>query len=306
MRSAERTPIEDAGMTVATAEQLRRMLGSRVVSANAIRGGYSPASRWVVTLQDGRSAFVKQASDQSVVHRLRREHDIYARLDGPWRPEVLAFEDGEQPVLVLEDLSACHWPPPWNARQVGAVRATLDRVATHPVPPDLRRAADPDRAQGGWPEVARDPAPFLRLGLCSQRWLDEALPTLLSAADLALLEGDALCHLDVRSDNLCFLPDGQVILIDWDCAAVGNPEFDFAFWLPSLHLEGGPAPDASVTPGVVALVAGFFASRAGLPDIPIAPAVRNVQQRQLAVALPWVASVLQLSSPDGPRFDRRP
>ncbi len=179
--------------------------------------------------------------------------------------------------------------------------------AAHAVPPGLGRAVDTDVAQGGWPEVARDPAPFLRLRLCSQRWLDEALRSLLSAADPALLDGDALCHLDVRSDNLCFRPDGQALLIDWDCAAAGNPEFDFAFWLPSLHLEGGPAPetDANVTPGFVALVAGFFASRAGLPNIPIAPAVRSIQQRQLAVALPWAASVLQLSSPDGPSSDRR-
>lgn len=295
-------------MTASTAEQLHRMLRSPVVFAKAIRGGYTPASRWVVKLEDGRSAFVKQASDESIVPRLRREHDVYAHLDGPWRPDVLAFEDGEQPVLVLEDLSACHWPPPWKARQVDAVRATLDRVAAHPLPPGLRRVADTDMAEGGWPDVARDPAPFLSLGLCSQQWLDEALPSLHGAADPTLLDGSALCHLDVRSDNLCFRPDGQAILIDWDYAAVGNPEFDFAFWLPSLHLEGGPTPESigTVTPGVVALVAGFFASRAGLPNIPIAPGVRGIQQRQLAVALPWAASVLGLISPDGSGSDRLP
>jgi aminoglycoside phosphotransferase (APT) family kinase protein len=152
--------------------------------------------------------------------------------------------------------------------------------------------------------VARDPASLLSLHLCSHRWLDEALPTLLQAADPRLLDGDALCHLDVRSDNLCFRDDGQAVLVDWNFAAVGNAEFDVAFWLPSLRAEGGPAPQevaGGIDPGVVALVAGFFASRAGLPVIPAAPRVRHVQRVQLEVALPWAAAVLGLPALDHPR-----
>jgi hypothetical protein len=290
-------------MAPSAAEQLRRLLGSAVVSARRLRGGYTPAERWVVTLSDGRSAFVKQAVHESVVPRLRRERDTYSRLSGSWLPEMLAFEDAARPLLVLEDLSACDWPPPWRAGQVDAVRAALAGVASHRVPRGLPRALDTDIVEGGWPEVARDPKPFLSLRLCSARWLENALPTLLDAADPTLIDGESLCHLDVRSDNLCFRPDGQAVLIDWDCASVGNPEFDLAFWLPSLHLEGGPAPQdvAGITPGVAALVAGFFASRAGLPNIPHAPGVRGIQLRQLAVALPWVADVLGLGMPDSQR-----
>ena len=284
-----------------TAAQLEKVLGSSVAHARPIPGGYTPAGRWVVKLSDGRSAFVKQALHESIVARLRREHDTYSRLNGPWLPKVLAFEDGPRPLLVLEDLSGCHWPPPWRTGQVDAVRATLDALAAHPIPPGMRRAIDTGLVEAGWPEVARDPRPLLSLGLCSERWLEDALPTLVDAADPAILDGDALCHLDVRSDNLCFRLDGRAVLIDWDCAAVGNPEFDLAFWLPSLHLEGGPAPQsvAAVTPGIVALVAGFFASEAGLPTIPHAPGVRGIQLRQLEVALPWAASALGLSPPDG-------
>lgn len=296
----ESTENRSEPMPGSTADQLHRLLGSAVVQARPVRGGYTPATRWVIRLSDGRGAFVKHAVHESVVPRLRREHDAYSHLSGRWLPEVLAFEDGAWPILVLEDLSACHWPPPWSAGQVDAVRATLDALAGHPVPPGARRAIDTGIVEGGWPEVARDPRPFLSLGLCSTRWLEDALPALLDAADPALLDGCALCHLDVRSDNLCFRADGQAVLIDWDCAAVGNPEFDFAFWLPSLHLEGGPAPQVAgaVTAGVVALVAGFFASDAGLPIIPHAPDVRDIQLRQLKVALPWAASVLELDPPD--------
>src|ERR1700733_1782051 len=105
-------------MPRSTADQLHRLLGSAVVSARAIRRGYTPAARWVVKLSDGREAFVKHAVHESVVPRLRREHDTYSHLSGPWLPKVLAFEDGAWPMLVLEDLSMCHWPPPWSAEQV--------------------------------------------------------------------------------------------------------------------------------------------------------------------------------------------
>jgi hypothetical protein len=73
------------------------------------------------------------------------------------------------------------------------------------------------------------------------------------------VEGDSLCHLDVRSHNLCFRADGGAVLVDWDCAGIGNPEFDLAFWLPSLHLEGDPRPEAvaDCAPGMVAIVAGY-------------------------------------------------
>jgi aminoglycoside phosphotransferase (APT) family kinase protein len=132
-------------------------------------------------------------------------------------------------------------------------------------------------------------------------WLDRALPILIDAADPRLLDGTALLHTDVRSDNLCFR-DGATVLVDWNHTSVGNPEIDVAFFLPSLHLEGGPPPrDVAphVTPGMAAHVAGYFASRAGLPAPPTAPLVRDIQRRQLEVALPWAAALLDLPPPDG-------
>ena len=293
--------LQNAELSGRTAERLRRLLGSDVVSSRVVEGGYTPAFRWSVTVADGRAAFVKQAVELSIVPRLRREASIYRHLQGMWHPRLLGFDDDLDPILVLEDLSDCYWPPPWKASLVEAVRLSLQEVAAHPVPPGLRRGIGDFVAESGWPEVARNPAPFLALRLCSESWLQQALQVLLSAADPALLDGDALCHLDVRSDNLCFRANGQAILVDWDCAAVGNPQFDLAFWLPSLHLEGGPVPwsVAPIDPGIVALVAGFFASEAGLPDIPVAPRVRTIQRAQLEIALPWAAHALGLSPPDG-------
>ena len=149
-----------------------------------------------------------------------------------------------------------------------------------------------------WRDVATDPAPFLALGLCSAAWLDAALPILADAAAAAPLAGDALTHGDIRSDNVCFR-DGRAIVIDWNHAALGNPDADIAFWLPSLHEEGGPAPEAILpdAPGLAAWVAGFFCAHAGGPPIPDAPHVRPLQVRQSRTALPWAARALGLPPP---------
>ena len=134
----------------------------------------------------------------------------------------------------------------------------------------------------------------------SAGWLERALPALLEVAGPSVFKGDQLCHFDVRSDNLCFRDDGSAVLVDWNLAEIGNPRLDVAFWLSSLALEGGPSPEAILpdAPAEAAVVAGFFASRCGLPDIPDAPRVRDVQKRQLIAALPWVCHALDLPVPE--------
>jgi aminoglycoside phosphotransferase (APT) family kinase protein len=115
------------------------------------------------------------------------------------------------------------------------------------------------------------------------------------------LAGRDVLHLDVRSDNICFRGDGAV-LVDWNHTCRGNRLADIAFWLPSLHSEGGPAPEEvfELEPAWPPLIAGYFASYAGLPPIAAAPTVRGVQLSQLRAALPWAQRALGLPSLDGP------
>jgi len=147
----------------------------------------------------------------------------------------------------------------------------------------------------GWAMVARDPRPFLRLGFAGADWLEAALPVLVEAEAACRLEGTALTHFDLRSDNICFTDRGPVF-VDWAAACLGNPDVDLGGWLPSLAFEGGPPPDAVLpnAPEVAAWVSGYFAARAGLPTIPDAPFVRRVQREQLTTALPWVQRALKL------------
>ncbi|WP_246488795.1 phosphotransferase [Kutzneria kofuensis] len=279
-------------------ERLTRAIGRPVVRVTPFTGrGYTPARRMIVELADGSTVFAKQATTKPTAKWLRTEFSNYRQLRGSFRPELIGWDDdgGLEPILVLEDLSHALWPPPWTAERIQRVLDTIAEIGRQPIP-DGVEPLDADWLRGGWRTVAEDPEPFLSLGMCTPAWLDRALPTLLAAVESAPLKGDQLLHLDVRSDNLCFDGD-RTLFVDWNHACVANPEVERAFFLPSMHAEGGPAPDevTTIDPGLVGVVAGYFASHAGLPPVPGAPGVRPIQRTQLEVALPWVVKALGLA-----------
>jgi hypothetical protein len=259
-------------------------------------GGYGiNKGHWRVELDDGRHAFAKVALDDDAADWIRDELRVYRHVRAPFMARLLGSHDGDETLLLLEDLGGAHWPPPWREGDVDAVRATLADVAAAEPPADLRALESVRRRLNGWIDVAEDPEPLLSTGLCSPAWLERALPVLVETGETCDLRGDSLLHLDVRSDNLCF--DGErVVLVDWNLAAVGNSLLDTVAWLPSLRLEGGPPPWEILpeTGGLSALVAGFFASRARLPPPPTAPRVRAFQRAQAEIALPWAARELGL------------
>lgn len=280
---------------------ITRVTGSRPATwaALASRGYGRVNAHWRVRLGDGRTVFVKQALSEEASEWLRTERRVYESVQRPFLPLYFgASDESETVLLVLEDLSDAVWPPPWTAARIEAVQTTL--AALHETrPPAGIPQLEPVREHVvGWGNVARDPVPLLATSLCSATWLEEALPVLARASAEARLDGKELLHLDVRSDNVCFIERGAV-LVDWNLAHQGNGDFDIAFWLPSLELEGGPKPwqVLSDAGALAAAVAGFFASRAGLPPPPGAPTVRDFQEAQAEVALRWAARELELPPP---------
>ncbi|MEY4550766.1 MAG: hypothetical protein RL685_6961 [Pseudomonadota bacterium] len=290
-------------MDAALRKRVAALLGKEPVAWRKVERGYSPAERWVLQLADGSSVFAKVGTSDLTNRWLRSEHRVYAQLRADFLPQLRGWEDAaERPLLLLEDLSSAHWPPPWQPGQLEQLLAVHQRLSqTRPLPSGLPSLEIERARYSGWLQVERNPAPFLALGLCSRHWLEAALPTLLLAQDLALLSGEELVHNDVRSDNLCFLGE-RVVFVDWNNAHVGNARLDLAGFAPSLRLEGGPLPEELVPDEVAfaAQVSGYFAAYAGLPPVPNAPRVRYIQLRQLRIALPWAARVLGLPAPDLP------
>ena len=281
------------------------LLEKHPVTWRRAQGGYTPAERWLVDFTDGSSCFVKAGVTPYTADALRAENNlIYSRLAAPFLPRLLAWEDDDVPLLVLEDLSAAHWPPPWTRDQVDAVLRTLDAIHNVSLPGLPGATVEGILESGTWATVTTDPTDFLRLGLCSETWLSKAAPALIQAARQgeAACAGESLCHADVRSDNICIAGD-RVMFVDWNFASKGNGEIDVAAWLPSLQAEGGPPPDEILADAAhwAALMSGYFAARAGLPAIPNAPRVRAVQLAQLRTALPWAQRALGLPPLDGPK-----
>lgn len=276
-------------------------IGAALVGWEAVatRGYARSCAHWRARLADGRRVFIKHALTATAVEWLRAERVIYEAVRGSFIPEFFgAYDDGDLALIVLEDLTDAEWPPPWSPSRIESVLASLDALH-HTAPPNEIGKLDAIRAEiVGWPDIAANPEPLLSTGLCAPSWLEEAMPALLQASEYAQLDGTELLHFDVRSDNLC-LRDGKAVLFDWNLARVGNGDFDVAFWLPSLALEGGPPP-WEVLPDagpLAAAVAGFFSVRAGLPPPPTAPTVRDFQRAQAQVALAWTARELAFPLP---------
>ena len=265
-----------------------------------VQGGYTPVERGVVRFADGSSAFCKRATNDWTSAHLRSEHQVYLALEGkPFLPQVLGWDEGG-PTLILEDLSDGRWPPPWLPGDVDRVLATIRRLHTTQVPKGAipnRPPEELDVIGQGWRLVAENPVPFLGLDLASETWLSENVTALADAEAQAQLGGNDVAHLDMRSDNICFLGD-RVVFVDWDKACRANGDLDIAAWLPSLRLEGGPEPDELLDdPKLAAAVSGWWAYQAGLPAPPEVPRVRWIQREQLKIALPWAARALGLPQP---------
>src|SRR5206468_3576505 len=106
---------------------LARRLGARPLH-RIQSGGYTLMEHWLIEL-DGSRAFAKVAVDEPTAGFLRAEERVYSQIEGSFAPAFLGWDDdGVRPILLLEDLSECHWPPPWRDGDVDAVLAALDEL----------------------------------------------------------------------------------------------------------------------------------------------------------------------------------
>jgi len=290
-------------------------LGSRVVAAHSQAGGFSPGVAARLELADGTRVFVKAVCaepnpDSPRIHR--REARIAAALpaDVPAPALRWSWDDGEWVVLAFDDIDGHAPEMPWRAdeleRVLAAVSALADALTPSPIALEPAPAAL-GRMFGGWRRIADDrdaadgadraQAPDIPTPLKS--WLGELVALELRWRDA--VRGDTLVHLDLRADNLVLTPD-RVFVVDWPWAAVGAPWLDLVAMLPSVAMQGGPAPDDiwrahPLSRGVddehvdafVAALAGFFVHSSRLPPAPGLPTLRPFQAGQGEQAVAWLA-----------------
>lgn len=296
----DRTPTPELRSLVASA------FGKAPARWLAPHAGLSAAQRFVVRFADGSSVFVKAAVDDPTEGWLRTEHEILSRVGGTFAPQPLAWvEEGDRPVLVIEDLSGAHWPADhypvtWKAGQFDLLLETLRHVAAATPPRSLPGAEWGFERQ--WPLIAREADDFLALGLCSEAWLREAIDGLVEAERSLELAGDALVHNDVRSDNLCFVGE-RMVLVDWGSALRGNPHHDLAAALSTLPLEGGPDPfDVLPAGGSWAAYHAARSARRAYRETEAPEWLGRVLRRISTICLRWAARSLDLPRWTGPHW----
>jgi aminoglycoside phosphotransferase (APT) family kinase protein len=297
-------------------------LGSRVVSARSQAGGFSPGVAARLRLADGARVFVKAVCgssnpDSPAIHR--REARVAAALPAGVPAPALrwSWDDGEWVVLAFDDVDGRAPELPWRAGELKRVLDALYGLATLLTPSPIalepageslarlfgrwHRIADPSdgsRPDGNEPDGSRpdgnepdgnepdgnEKADEGRLPIGIRNRLDELVE--LESRWPDAVRGDTLVHLDVRADNLLLTPD-RVLVVDWPWAAVGAPWLDLVAMLPSVAMQGGPAPDdvwrahplnrgvdADRVDAFIAALAGLFVHDSLLPPPPGIPTLR--------------------------------
>jgi hypothetical protein len=210
---------------------VERALGSRIVAAEPVVGGMSPAPAAVVGLHDGRTAFVKAvaASVNPRSHELYRgECDVLGRLPVtvPHAPLLALVESGDWVAVVTQAATGGALGPPWRSQDVGAAADAVDVSAAHVAPAGLGRVVDRLPDLDGWRDLAqRD----LDAGPTLEPWEAVRIERLVAMSEgwRTWTAGERLVHLDVRCDNL--VRDGDdVWLVDWASAAAGAAWIDGA------------------------------------------------------------------------------
>ena len=295
---------EPSAISDSLREQIEAQTGAAVTEATRPDTGLTAAERFVVTLDDGRRLFAKAAVDEATERWLRVDHLIMTTVREDFVPEVLCWLEPEDrhPILMIEDLSGAHWPADqwpvlWHDGQMDRLLTTMERLAQIEAPEGIDPMPDAARASR-WGDIGADLEPFLRLGLCSESWLQSHLAALSAAEAATPFDGDRLIHDDIRSDNVCFVGE-RVVLVDWSQAMRGHADYDRAQTLPYLRLEGGPDPCEIMPEGGswAARAAGNWAQRALGQQGP--EWLIKVFLRLCAINLTWASSSLGLPAPDG-------
>lgn len=205
-----------------------RVLGAPVVEVRPRSGGMSPAVAASLRTSDGRTAFVKAVGPEinpDTPTHFRHEVAVLRGLPrAPYRAELLdTFDDGDWVGLLLEDIEGEH--PDWSApADVAAVLATVQAQTAELTPPPL---GVPDLsnsiALSKYVEAMVGATDAERAGLPA--WAEKLLRELTSMTEATLAHqvDEALCHWDIRYDNILIRSsDRQPVLLDWGMARLGQ------------------------------------------------------------------------------------
>ncbi len=290
---------------------LERHLGAQVVEETSERGGFSPGVASRIVLSDGRRMFAKVVGaeanpDSPEFHR--REARILARLppDLPVPRLLSVYDEGPWVALFLEEIAGRSPRLPWDPTELRRVLSALESLLERLTPAPFESPSFGELHRhlfGEWHRVsgstelqdqvrsAFGSAPLRHLGRLRE------LETRMDDATA----GRTLLNSDVRADNV-LLADDRVYFADWPSACRAAPWVELALFLPSVAMQGGPAPwslfdasplsreaDPEAVDTVLAGLSGFFVGSSMKPPPPGLSTLRPFQRAQGLETLRWIA-----------------
>ncbi|WP_277212463.1 aminoglycoside phosphotransferase family protein [Isoptericola croceus] len=291
---------------------LEGRLGGAVTAWTSHDGGYSPGLASTLWTPHG-PVFVKAvAVEHELAATLYRQEAHRAALlpDGVptprlrWLHEVPASDADDAWVAVAFDAVPGRSPrSPWVPDELDAVMTLAGRVTEHEIAPGVLPEMADELPQG----LARRLADERPDGLATyDPWLTENLDRLaeIETDAGAAVAGSSLAHGDLRGDNVVLTGAGgtlRAVAVDWPYAVRGAAFCDVVGMLPSIRLEGGPAPwealgrhplpvgtDEDAVRAYLVALTGYFVHASLQPPPRGIPHVRAFQRAQAAVCIDWL------------------
>lgn len=307
--------------------EIEQMMGSRIVKADRVFGGFGPSATFRLYMEDGRTIFAKGAGKGSTSYNwesVSSEEYIYETVNciKPFAPVYLgSMKTSEWHLIFLEDVSKDREVPPWTEK---LAKQAMHGIANfHISGLDEREKAtaiDITEYNENWKSLKENEAKrecfFALFGdkkSEAEFWFWEVIDQLMDAEDDVLASDQpwGLIHFDLRADNMRFR-DGKLILFDWSLMCYGPLILDATFFFPSVKGQGGPTAKVLMREyqkvlkkinitfphfcidAAAAFTAGYFASRAGKDQKPLLPRIRELQRMQLGPALEWMTTRMNL------------
>lgn len=201
-------------------------------------GGFTPAKRGVVTLDDGTRVFVKMATDENTTKWLKKEIKAYKKLlSAGYKhiPKLLAVSDDEKGIAI-EFLEGASFENVWDKDKLEAVvkaQEALKDFKSEFIGDDDFKSNDVAELDNKWPRLLKESniklinQKFEKLGVPDLQFSEDQLREYASLNEDWELNEDTLIHEDIRADNFGYDPrskEGK--LIDWNWLCIGDESLD--------------------------------------------------------------------------------
>lgn len=248
-----------------------------------VEGGFSQAQRGLVALPDGKEVFVKVGTAENTRMWARKEVAVYKALEDhhfEHSPRLIAASaDGS--AFALEAFTTedgWDWQDNWSTERLTATLKAMNDLAAIELSDTERTIftkSSISQDENGWQPLLKssEMQEILRHKLHGVGADDIAQSIdFTSDADKASkydFADDTLVHYDLRADNCAWNSDiGQVRLIDWNWAQLGDRDIDLAATLTHIQKSGFDVPAElieKIDPDAFHWMAGFWLNAAATP-----------------------------------------